>query len=242
MKNLLFIVSIGVFLVSMSSCSKKEGVGGSSTLKGVVVVQDIALDGRFLNEKYNAVDKDVYIQYGSSNDGDDVKTNTAGVYSFPYLVEGDYKIYCYSDDSLGGSQKVSKIRLVTVKGSSTTLDTITIYKILDYDDGDNTLVGTVLENQFYNGTQVFSKVLTAQDKDIYIRDITNNTQKDGVVDRVRTTPEGKYIFLKLIPGKYELYVYSESFVSKRDSVVRCTVNVTGHKQIVEAPLMYIHNY
>lgn len=242
MKKSLFLASIGIFIISMYSCSKKEGIGGSSTLKGVVMVQDIALDGRLLNEKYNAVDKDVYIQYGSSNEGDDVKTNTAGVFTFSYLVEGDYKIYCYSDDSLGGTQKVNKTKSISVKGSSTTLDTITVYKILDYNDGDNTLVGTVLEQQYHNGTQVKSNTLTAQDKDVYIRDITNNTKKDGIIDRVRTTPNGKYMLDKLIPGKYELYVYSENFVGKRDTAVRCTVNVMGHKQIIEAPIMVIDNY
>lgn len=90
---------------SILSCKKTEGPGGTSIIKGKVIVHDF--DGGFQSplplEIYPSADQDTYIIYGSDNStyGDDFKTSFDGSYEFKHLQKGKYRLFTYSKDSTG---------------------------------------------------------------------------------------------------------------------------------------------
>jgi hypothetical protein len=100
--SMLFIFSLLVY-----GCKKEEGIGGTSTIKGKIIVYDF--DASYQNpvplEVYPAADEDVYIIYGSESTvyDDDFKTSYDGTYEFKYLQKGKYTLFAYSKDSSGAS-------------------------------------------------------------------------------------------------------------------------------------------
>jgi hypothetical protein len=98
--KLLFSLLVSVVIVVLTSCEKKEGVGGTSTIAGKIWVKDYTEDFSILKAEYWAEEEDVYIIYGSDSIySDKTKTNYDGSYWFQYLNEGEYTIYVYSRDS-----------------------------------------------------------------------------------------------------------------------------------------------
>jgi hypothetical protein len=95
--SLISLVILG--LVSFS-CKKDEGIGGTSSIKGKVIIRDYNTNFTELIEQYYAPDEEVFIIYGDDPVyGDKVTTNYDGTYEFNYLRDGNYKIYAYSKDS-----------------------------------------------------------------------------------------------------------------------------------------------
>lgn len=80
------------------TCTKSAGIGGTSTIKGKVVVDNINILGNIV-DSYDAQDLDVYIIYGKENStyDDDQKTSHDGSFEFKYLNQGDYEIFVYSE-------------------------------------------------------------------------------------------------------------------------------------------------
>jgi hypothetical protein len=101
------LLVIAVVSTAISGCKKDEGPGGTSTIKGKVIVYDF--DAGFLSPApisiYPAIDESVYIIYGESGTtyNDDFKTSYDGSYEFKYLQKGKYKLFAYSKDSTGAS-------------------------------------------------------------------------------------------------------------------------------------------
>lgn len=102
-----FLSVIFLSFLSLMGCKKEEGLGGTSTIKGKVIVYDF--DASFQNpvplEIYPATDENVYIIYGSDGTvyDDDFKTSYDGSYEFKYLQKGKYRLFAYSKDSTGAS-------------------------------------------------------------------------------------------------------------------------------------------
>lgn len=102
LKCLSFCFLISLFL---TSCEKEEGEGGTSSIRGKVIVHDF--DAGFQNPNpsliYPAADEKVYIVYGTDNNtyDDDFDTSFDGTYEFKYLQKGKYKIYAYTKDTTG---------------------------------------------------------------------------------------------------------------------------------------------
>jgi hypothetical protein len=93
-------VSLVILGLLAFSCKKDEGIGGTSTIKGKVVIRRYNTNFTELIEQYYATDEDVFIIYGDDPVyGDKVSTNYDGTYEFDYLREGNYKIFAYSKDS-----------------------------------------------------------------------------------------------------------------------------------------------
>ena len=63
MKKFFLLITLGILV---SSCSKYEGEGGSSTIKGVVREQRFNSLGNLISE-YPIGDHDVYIIYGNES-------------------------------------------------------------------------------------------------------------------------------------------------------------------------------
>jgi hypothetical protein len=95
--SLIFLSILGMITFS---CKKDEGIGGTSSIKGKVIIREYNSNFTEMLEQYYATDEDVFIIYGDDPVyGDKVTTNYDGTYEFDYLREGNYKIFAYSKDS-----------------------------------------------------------------------------------------------------------------------------------------------
>ncbi len=94
-----------VLSLSIAGCKKTEGPGGTSTIKGKVIVHDF--DGGFQSPVplaiYPSANQDTYIIYGADHStyDDNFKTSFDGTYEFKYLQKGKYRLFTYSKDSTG---------------------------------------------------------------------------------------------------------------------------------------------
>jgi hypothetical protein len=114
-KALLSIVFISFIL--MTACEKEEGVGGTSTITGKVMVREYNGNFTFMVGEYYAGDQDVYIIYGNDSVySDKFTTSYDGTYRFEYLREGTYKVFAYSLDSAAFplDRKIEVMKEVTI--------------------------------------------------------------------------------------------------------------------------------
>jgi len=107
-----FTIIAILLLVFLTSCSKEEGEGGDSVIKGKVFVHLYDKTGSILLDQFYAPEEDVYIIYGNDEIySDRFRTNFDGGYRFKYLRQGEYTVFAYSEDIGGGEP----FRLVAVK-------------------------------------------------------------------------------------------------------------------------------
>jgi hypothetical protein len=117
MKKAIIVAILLPFLfISLQSCKKEAGSGGSSSIYGKVKVKDYNDTFTTLLEEYYAQDVDVFIVYGDDKSySDHNRTGYDGTYEFKYLRPGDYKIYVYSkDSSLQTNAMIPIIKEVTI--------------------------------------------------------------------------------------------------------------------------------
>ena len=133
-KCLLAFVLIPFF---MDGCKKDEGPGGTSTIKGTIIVHDFDAAFQTTTPKiYPAIEQETYIIYGSGNTSynDNYKTSYDGTYEFKYLQKGHYRLYAFSKDSTGakiGFPSLAKIPVfvdveITSNGSTVTAQDLVI--------------------------------------------------------------------------------------------------------------------
>ena len=132
MKKIFLIVLIGVLV---SSCTKKEGEGGSATIKGFVYEYKLNILGDTIS-RYAAADQDVYIIYGNEDTfyDDNIKTSYDGSFVFPYLQKGKYTVFVYEDCQVSATCPSGKKEIlvpleITKKNQTIDLDTIDILKL-----------------------------------------------------------------------------------------------------------------
>jgi len=126
MKSIFFILSLFIICIS---CQKAEGIGGKSSIKGVVMIHDYNADFTNLKTIYPAKAEDVYLVYGENNTfyNDKIETHLNGVFEFNFLQKGTYSIYTYSKDKLGIENKIPIIQTFQIqKGEVFTTDTLII--------------------------------------------------------------------------------------------------------------------
>ncbi|MDQ3046383.1 MAG: hypothetical protein M3R27_02465 [Bacteroidota bacterium] len=100
--NKLILLLIAGFCLTLSSCKKGPGEGGTSSIKGKVWVTDY--NGEFTSVKgeYWGEDEKVYIIYGDDiSYSDRISTGPGGEFEFKFLRPGKYTIYVYSKDKEG---------------------------------------------------------------------------------------------------------------------------------------------
>ena len=127
-----FLLGLTFLFLFLISCSKYEGEGGSSTIKGVILEQKYNSLGNVIAE-YPIADQDVYIIYGNGNTfyDDDIKTSYDGSFQFRYLKKGSYKIFVYEDCATcpSGKKEIIVPVEITKNNQTVTLDTINIKKL-----------------------------------------------------------------------------------------------------------------
>ena len=112
-------VSGFLFMIALlfSACEKGPGEGGTSTIRGKVIIREYNGDFTILRDVYPGAKEDVYIIYGDDYVyGDKFETNYDGNYEFDYLLEGSYKVFAYSKDTnnLITSERIPIIREVEI--------------------------------------------------------------------------------------------------------------------------------
>jgi hypothetical protein len=132
-KTIAIIFAALILFTGLPGCKKEEGVGGTSTIHGKVIVHDF--DAGFQEpaprEVYPAADKKAFIIYGEDGTtyDDDYDTSYDGTYEFKYLQKGKYKIFVYSKDSTGAKttgilsgRKIPVIIDVEIKSNGSTVE------------------------------------------------------------------------------------------------------------------------
>ena len=131
MKNIFLLVIIGLVI---TSCTKEEGEGGSSSIKGFVYEYKLNILGDTISP-YAAADQDVFIIYGDDHTfyDDNIQTSYDGSFVFPYLQKGNYTVFVYEDcptsDCPSGKKEILRTIEITKKKQTVDLDTIDIRKI-----------------------------------------------------------------------------------------------------------------
>ena len=94
------IILVTICSMMCFSCKKEPGEGGTSSIRGKIIVRDYNVTFTTLNAEYDGADRRVYIIYGDNvTYGDRTRTSYDGVFEFNYLRKGNYTIFTYSADS-----------------------------------------------------------------------------------------------------------------------------------------------
>lgn len=189
----------------LCACNKDEGEGGKGTVRGYVSLVQHPDDDLELNvDTVPAAKTDVFIVYGDDSFyGDDVETGPDGFYRFEYLRSGNYTLYAYS--TLPTGEKVPVCQTVHL-GDGKTTDVPTIYIHDGKAYGTSIVKGRVYAEYYHNGS--YRGEGWACEHRVYIRKVGENMP----LDDTRVGPDGYFYFQKLLPGVYEVYTATESFL------------------------------
>jgi hypothetical protein len=224
MKYFLFLFSI---LFLFGACNNGEGLGGSSSLEGYVYQIEHSDDNfSFQTDTFPAVKKDVYLIFGDGeNDyfGDDVETDRGGRYRFDYLHKGSYTVYSYTE--FGDGRKGAVAQKVRVDGGLNRADTLFIHTGKAY--GTAMIKGRVFA-EFYDKSRKVDEGW-AIDTDVYI----NREGEEMFFERIRVGNQGIFIFQKIPPGRYTVWVNSE------DPETRKLTPLEKHIVVDEPEKLYI---
>ena len=188
--------------LTMASCNKKEGEGGTGTVQGFVKLVHHPDDDYTLNvDTLNASKTDVFIVYGDEPFyGDDVETGPDGMYQFEYLTPGKYTVFAYS--VLATGEKVAVDETVTLeRGKVAEVPTIYIHDGKSY--GTSVVMGKVWALYFHNAT--YRGEGWAYEHRVYLRKLGDIYHQDDV----RVGLDGVFAFQKVLPGTYEVFTYTE---------------------------------
>jgi hypothetical protein len=110
---ILLVILLAV--LTLTSCEKEEGEGGTSTIMGKVFVIDYNAEWTNIRGQYYGAGFDVFIIYGNDSIySDDFETGIDGWYRFDYLRPGDYKVYVFSRDQDHPSEQIPVIKTVKI--------------------------------------------------------------------------------------------------------------------------------
>jgi hypothetical protein len=218
---------LGLFL--LCACNKDEGLGGSSSLEGYIYQIEHSDDNfSFQTNTFPAAKKDVYLIFGDNEAdyfGDDVETDSHGLYRFDYLRKGDYIVYSYSEYADG--RKAAIFKNVKVGSGANTADTLFIHTGDAY--GTSMIKGRVWA-LFYDNTNKVDDGW-AVDADVYI----NRYGEEMFFERIRVGDQGVFIFQKILPGKYEIWVTSEDPETRKLTPVKQVIEVKEAGKMYELP-------
>ncbi|MDR0844570.1 MAG: hypothetical protein LBN71_05055 [Tannerella sp.] len=224
--NYLLLVFSALLL---SACNKDEGLGGSSSLEGYVYqVEHSAANFSFQTDTFPAVDVRVFLIYGNDPDvyyGKDPRTDRNGLYRVDYLREGNYIVYSLSEPADNQPEAVSKE--VRVKGSLSKAEPLYIHTGKAY--GTSMIKGSVY-GLFYDKSTLIDQG-PAINSDVFI----NHYGDEMFFDRIRVGDQGVFIFERILPGKYKIWVTSEDPVTRKLTPIEQVIEVKETGVVYELP-------
>lgn len=210
-----------IFVLLPFSCQKDEGPGGTGSISGTITEQFYNDDYSMLIYEKAAVDEEVFIVYGSSEDlGNRVRTNNLGQFRFKYLYPGNYQVYFISGDSTSTlNMDVEKLYDIELeRGEDYELGRLEKLNTLDFDEGTAMIKGVVKVIDYVDLSSypdlVVDKTYYATEQEIYLT-YNNHSFYD---ERIRTQTGGYFEFGGLIPGKYRVFLYSDDVTGESDKV------------------------
>lgn len=219
------LLFLSLFL--LSACNKDEGLGGSSSLEGYVYQVEHSDDNfSFKVDTFPAIKRDVYLIFGDNESGyfgDDVEADRNGLYRFDYLRKGSYIVYSYSEYADGRKEAISQ--KVKVGDDINKAAPIFVHTGKAY--GTAMIKGRV-HAQFYDKDDMVDEG-PAIDADVYI----NRAGEEMFFDRIRVGDTGIFIFQKILPGTYEVWVTSEDPETRKLTPVKDTIEVVSPGVIYE---------
>jgi hypothetical protein len=225
------------------SCAKQEGEGGLASIEGVIMIQNVNPLLEKVGNLHKATDKKVFISYGNNEFVDnDVSTSPDGKFIFNYLTPGDYSIFAYSDDTTlynsAENMVVKKQISLKDKKEKGKLDTLIIYKFVDYNDGVASVSGVINQIEYFAGTTIKKDTIFAQNEDVFLQFAENSK----ILERVRTSFDGSYSFSNLTPGSYKIYVLSDDPYAVEKLVLTSTFVITSSTINKELLPLYISKF
>ena len=199
-KHTFLILLLPLFLFS---CINQEGEGGTAMVQGyiynVLHADDVY---NFEPDTFPAAKTDVYLIYGDDAVyGDKMEAAPDGFFQFKYLTKGTYRVYAYCSFPDGRREAVYDTVFVSRGAIATTKD-IYIHegKMLD----KSYVKGTLLAN-YYDKNYLVEANVPAVGERVFIR------KKDALYhfDDIRAGLGGVFMFQKLDPGEYEIFVLTE---------------------------------
>ena len=235
----LLIISLLIFY----GCTKDEGYGGNSSIKGV-------LTEKFYNDDYSqliyekkAADEDIYILFEKNGTiSDKVTTAYDGNFEFNYLFPGKYQIFYYSDDTTSAYRDNKEVIIDVELGKNIEHDLGQLIKIntVEYDEGSASIKGRVYKINYLNSSSypnlVVKDISLAQDQEIYLI-YGKHPSFDA---RIRTNFDGTFNFRNLIKGKYKIYLYSEDIKGgTQNIVISREVEIKSEFEVINLGDIYI---
>lgn len=235
------ILKTGIFAIIsflLIACSKDEGKGGLASIKGVVMVQNVNYHN---NELFGALQpaqgERVFILYGNSSAvGNDTRTSFDGSFEFPFLVQGDYSVYAFSDDTTnvnGAQVEIKKSISLSSKKAKVHTDTIIIYQFVEFDEGSSSISGKVARTHSGNPVAELDEDDNSsgvQDYEVFLTLLGNSE----VLERARTDAKGEFTFSHLIPATYFVYTFEAGQDFNEKPIKSETVTITTdneHKKL-----------
>ena len=244
MKSVTCLFITGLLLTASLSCTKDEGVGGTATVRGRVVINDYNDDFSILLSTHSAAEEDVYIVYGDDKTfGDRVETSYDGIFEFNYLLPGDYSVFIYSEDSSSNLlYDTVIIKNVTISRKDDIVDIGTFDKInvLGFDDGNSSISGRIYVINYDQSTictlYPLSDTALAQEQEVYLV----YGEHEFYDERIRTHYDGTFKFSNLIKGMYKVFTYSEDITGATEMIpVIRQAEITGENQDIVLGDIYI---
>ena len=219
------------------SCQKSEGLGGTGSIAGTITEQFYNDDFSLLIHEKPAVDEEVFIVFGSSEElGNRVRTNMQGQFRFKYLYPGDYQVYFISADSTAVlNMDVEKLYDVELeRGEERDLGRLEKLTTLDFDDGTAMIKGVVKMIDYVDTSTwpnlVVEKTYYATEQEVYLT-YNKHTFYD---ERIRTQTGGVFEFGGLIPGEYVVLLYSDDVTGESDKIsLEFEVSIEDLEQVID---------
>lgn len=225
--SFIIIINIGFF-----SCNKNEGEGGTGTIEGkVFLVQHPDDNYNLETDTVIGAKVDVFIVFGEDiYFGNDVETNSNGVFRFEYLKKGTYTVFAYSELATGERIAVSKT--ITIKnGASANVGDIYIHEGKAY--GTSMIKGTVWATYFDKNGNTWED--WAYEHRVYIK----KADEPYHFDDARVGIDGVFMFQKLLPGSYQIYTITVDG-NEIPSVIQIDVEVAEPDIIIEVEQMNVN--
>lgn len=209
------ITILSILLLIVSSCSKKEGEGGTATIKGKVIVKLCSDSFDTIYAEFPDEERDVYIIYGNDDYyGDKTETHYDGSFQFSYLRKGTYKVFAYSDDETGLSDNGKKPVLVDVNvdknGKIVEIPNIEVYDRVSNYEGSSTISGKLFAYDWNAELTILKDSFYVRDQYVYIA----RRGDQYYFDRVKTFYNGTFVFNALPIGEYEVYAYGRDITGQ----------------------------